>query len=83
MRTEDNFRTAWTHLEWMVRFHKRAYWLIPTADAYIVSLPAPRAEDLPLGTSSLRYELREDELYAIAQVFATNVEKCSFQKIAA
>ena len=83
MRTEESFRTAWAHLEWMVRFHKRAYWLIPTADDYVVSLPAPRSEDLPRGTASLQYELREDELYAIAQVFATNVEKGSFQKIAA
>ncbi len=84
MRTEEKFRTAWTKLEWMLKFHApRAYWLIPTADDYVVSLPAPRAEDLPLGTASLQYELREGEPYAIAQVYATNVEKGSFQKIAA
>lgn len=84
MRTEENFRTAWKKLEWMLNFHRpRAYWLIPTADDYIVSLPAPRREDLPLGTAALQYEIRDGEPYPIAQVYASNVEKSSFQKLAA
>jgi hypothetical protein len=60
MRDEEKFAREWRNLIWMLNFHKKPFWLVPTVDDYIVSVIKPLAENLPEGTASHLYALVED-----------------------
>lgn len=60
MRTEEKFAREWHKLVWMLNFHRKPFWLVPTDDDYVISVIKPSGETLPEGTASHLYAFAED-----------------------
>ena len=46
-------------MAFMIRNHKRVFWLVPTETTYMVSVIKPSPEELPYGTASNLYGVGE------------------------
>jgi hypothetical protein len=57
-RTAEQFNKAWNEAVWLVRFHEKPFWIIPTKDGYGVSC-FNEDDNLPEGTRTLKVDLKD------------------------